>query len=134
MADKHSQPLSLPALSGTPANADSGYMKIYAKSDGKLYGLDSAGVEYNLTVGYVSVTKTLTTGAWTLVSGLYEQSLSDSAITAASVVDVIPDNANAAIVKTAEFMARTDSSAGSVKVYCTNLPSANIGVTLNIFK
>lgn len=134
MADTFSNPLNLVEFSSSPATPSSGFGRVYSKTDGKLYYKNSAGTEVNLTFGYVTVTKTLTTGAWTLVSGLYEQDVSDASITAASVVDVIPDNANAAIVKAAEFMARTDSSAGSVKVYCTNLPSGNIGVTLNIFK
>lgn len=134
MADKSNTPIDLPELSSAPASPGSGYHRFYAKTDGKPYSKNSAGVEVALSFGVTQVTGTLTTGGWTLVSGLYEQSLSDAAITAASVVDVIPDNANAAIVKAAEFMARTDSSSGSVKVYCTNLPSGNIGVTLNIFK
>jgi len=75
---------------------------------------------------------TLTTGAWTLASGLYEQSISDANITTSSIVDVIPNNADFAVVAAASFLPRTDSASGSVKVYCNNLPSGNIGVTINI--
>lgn len=86
------------------------------------------------SLSVTQVTKTLTTGAWTLVTGLYEQDVSDVAITASSVVDVIPDNVDIATVKTAEILPRTESGSGTVKVFSTNLPGADIGVTLNIFK
>ena len=75
---------------------------------------------------------TLTTAGWSLVSGLYEQDLANANITAASIVDVIPDNAAIATVIAAGILPRTDSAAGSVKVYSQNLPTANIGVTINI--
>jgi hypothetical protein len=77
--------------------------------------------------------KTVTTGAWSLVSGVYEASISDSAILSTSIVDVIPDNGSASTVRTAQVLPRTDSSTGSVKIYSTNLPAATITVTLNIF-
>lgn len=77
--------------------------------------------------------KTVATGAWSLVSGFYEASISDSAILSTSIVDVIPDNGSAATVSTAEVLPRTDSSTGSVKIYANNAPAATITVTLNIF-
>jgi hypothetical protein len=58
--------------------------------------------------------------------------LANANITAASIVDVIPDNADIATVIAASILPRTDSAAGSVKVYAQNLPAANIGVTINI--
>jgi hypothetical protein len=81
----------------------------------------------------VVATATLTTAGWSLVSGVYEQSISDANITTSSVVDIIPDNSAAATVSAAQVLPRTDSSSGAVKVYATNLPTANIGVTLNIW-
>lgn len=75
---------------------------------------------------------TLTTAGWSLVGGLYEQDLAEANITATSIVDVIPDNADIATVIAASILPRTDSAAGSVKVYAQNLPTANIGVTINI--
>jgi len=81
----------------------------------------------------VVATATLSTGSWSLVGGLQEQSISDANITASSVVDIIPDNAAASVVSAAQVLPRTDSSSGAVKVYATNLPIANIGVTLNIW-
>lgn len=75
---------------------------------------------------------TLTTAGWSLVSGLYEQDLAEANITATSIVNVIPDNADIATVIAAGILPRTDSAAGSVKVYSQNLPAANIGVTINI--
>ena len=82
---------------------------------------------------FITATATLTTGSWSLVSGLYEQSVSNVNITATSIVDVIPDNAAFATVTAAQILPRTDSASGSVKVYSNNLPSANIGITLNIW-
>lgn len=49
MADKSTTPISIPELSVAPDNPSSGYQKIYAKSDGKLYVRTSAGVETELT-------------------------------------------------------------------------------------
>jgi hypothetical protein len=77
--------------------------------------------------------KTVATGAWSLVSGVYEASISDSNILSTSIVYVIPDNASASTIRTAQMLPRTDSSTGSVKIYSTNLPAATITVTLNIF-
>jgi hypothetical protein len=81
----------------------------------------------------VVATATLSTGSWSLVGGLQEQSISNVNITASSIVDIIPDNAAASVVSAAQILPRTDSSSGAVKVYATNLPTANIGVTLNIW-
>lgn len=75
----------------------------------------------------------VSTAGWTLVSGFYEKSISDSNITASSIVDVIPDNASVSIVQAAEFTSLTTSAAGSVKVYAKNVPTAAITVTLNIW-
>jgi hypothetical protein len=82
----------------------------------------------------VVATATLSTGSWSLVGGFQEQSISNVDITSNSVVDIIPDNAAASVVSAAQVLPRTDSSSGAVKVYATNLPTANIGVTLNIWK
>lgn len=49
MADKLTTPLSIPELAASPSNPSSGYQKIYAKSDGKLYVRTSAGTETELT-------------------------------------------------------------------------------------
>lgn len=76
---------------------------------------------------------TLTVAGWDLVSGLYEYTYSNANILATSIVDVIPDNSTIAIVKAADIMPTTLSSAGNVKFYSTNLPTSNIIVTVNIF-
>lgn len=75
---------------------------------------------------------TLTSGSWTLVSGFYEYDLANVNITATAAVDVIPARADIAIVKAADIMPETLSSAGSVKLYATNAPTGNIGVTIII--
>jgi hypothetical protein len=82
-----------------------------------------------ISVSSVSVV----TGAWSLVSGVYEASISNANISASSIVDVIPNNADATTVRTAGLLPRTDSSAGAVKIYSTSVPGSTIIVTLNIF-
>jgi len=77
--------------------------------------------------------KTVTTGSWSLVSGFYRATISDAAISSTSIVDVIPDNADAATAATAGMLPRTDSNSGSVYIYATTIPAASITVTLNIF-
>jgi len=77
--------------------------------------------------------KTVTTGSWSLVSGFYRATISDAAISSTSIVDVIPDNADAATAATAGVLPRTDSNSGSVYIYATTTPAASITVTLNIF-
>jgi hypothetical protein len=76
---------------------------------------------------------TLTAASWSLVSGLYEYNYSNVNILSTSIVDVIPANSTIAIVQAAQVLPATLSSAGSVKLYSTNLPSADITVTFNIF-
>jgi len=77
---------------------------------------------------------TLLSASWTLVGSLYEYDLANANITANHVVDVIPENADIAIVKAAEILPKTVSSAGSVKLYATNSPTGNIGVTVILTK
>jgi hypothetical protein len=76
---------------------------------------------------------TLTTGGWTLVSGLYEYSYSNANILSTSIVDIIPANASISIVKAAEILPATQSFAGSVKIFATNAPTGDIIVTVNIY-
>lgn len=88
----------------------------------------------NGLVDVVQVTPiTLTSGSWSLVSGLYEYSYSNANILDTSIVDVIPQNASISIVKTAEILPATESFFGSVKIYATNAPTGNIIVTFNIY-
>lgn len=75
---------------------------------------------------------TLLSTGWTLVAGLYKYDLANANITANSIVEVIPDNSSISIVKAAEILPETDSSAGSVKLYATNAPTGGISVTINI--
>ena len=74
----------------------------------------------------------LLSASWSLVSGLYEYNLSNANIKATSIVDVIPDNADIATVKAAQILPKTVSSSGMVKLYATNAPASNIGITINI--
>ena len=90
-------------------------------------------IESHGVIEQISNLTLLSTG-WTLVSGLYEYDLANSNITADSSVDIIPDNADHTTVVNADILPRTDSSAGSVKIYATYQPTADIGVTINIQK
>ena len=103
-------------------------------TSGQVFSTNGSGTTSWVTKKVTQVTgKTVATGAWTLVSGVYEASISDSAILSTSIVDVVPDNASASTIRTAQMLPRTDSSTGSVKIYSTNAPTASITVTLNIF-
>ena len=89
---------------------------------------------FNTKLSVLQVTPiTLTTGGWSLVSGLYEYTYSNANILSTSIVDVIPASSTIAIVKAADIMPATSSAAGSVKIYATNLPTASIIVTFNIY-
>lgn len=95
------------------------------------FGVSGEAVEIDIPSLPLEITGiTLLSASWTLVSGLYEYDLANANITASHVVDVIPENADIAIVKAAEILPKTVSSAGSVKLYATNAPTANIGVTI----
>jgi hypothetical protein len=87
--------------------------------------------------GIVDVTQvtpvTLTVAGWSLVGGLYTYTYSNALITASSIVDVIPANASVSVVKAADIMPSTLSASGTVTIYATNVPTADITVTINIF-
>jgi hypothetical protein len=103
-------------------------------TSGQLLSTNGSGVLTWNTKKLTQITgKTVATGAWSLVSGFYEASISDAAILSTSIVNIIPDNGSAATIRTAQMLPRTDSSTGAVKIYSTNLPGASITVTLNIF-
>jgi len=76
---------------------------------------------------------TLASAGWTLVSGYYTYVYSNAAITSSSIVDVIPANASVPTVKTADVLPSTLSATGTVALYATNAPAANIIVTINIY-
>ena len=103
--------------------------------NGTSYDL-SADRSWTITAG-LTVTQvtpvTLTAASWSLVSGLYEYTYSNAAILSTSIVDVIPANSTIAIVQAAQVLPATSSSTGSVKLFATNLPTADIIVSINIF-
>jgi hypothetical protein len=102
-------------------------------TSGQVLKTDGSGNLSYITKKHTQVTgKTVATGAWSLVSGFYEASISDAAILSTSIVDVIPDNASASVAATAGVLPRTDSSAGAVKIYATATPASTLTVTLNI--
>ena len=98
--------------------------------------LTSDGTDWTSAAGVGAPTQvtgiTLSSGSWTLVAGLYEYDYANANITVNSIVDVIPANADISIVKAAEVLPLTESSAGSVKIYATNAPTGDIGVIINI--
>lgn len=103
-------------------------------TSGQVLSTNGSGTLSFVTRKATQVTgKTVATTAWSLVSGFYEASISESAISATSIVDVIPDNGSAATAATAGVLPRTDSSSGAVKIYATATPAATLTVTLNIF-
>jgi hypothetical protein len=102
-------------------------------TSGQVLKTDGSGNLSYVNKKHTQVTgKTVATGAWSLVSGFYEASISDAAILSTSIVDVIPDNSSASVAATAGVLPRTDSSSGSVKIYATVTPASTLTVTLNI--
>lgn len=80
--------------------------------------------------------KTLVSGVsliaanFTLVSGYYEYDYSNVLITTQSLITVVPLNSTISIVSAAVFLPNITTSAGSAKLYCTNLPSGNMDVDI----
>ena len=97
--------------------------------------VDAVNVGLATKVGLLQVTgQTLTVASWTLVGSFYESNLSNATITALSIVNAIPNNASANVVRVAELLPSTLSSAGTVKFYSRRIPTANITITINIIK
>jgi len=121
-------PTGIPAANigaGTVDNTEFGYL------DGVT---SSVQTQLNSKTTVLQVTPvTLTSGGWSLVSGLYEYTYSNVNITSTSIVDVIPANSTIAIVQAAQVLPATSSASGSVKLYATNLPTSDIIVSINIF-
>jgi hypothetical protein len=103
-----------------------------ASVDGYLSSSD--WTTFNSKLGLLQVTSvTFSVAGWTFSGGLYQYSYSNANILSTSIVDVIPANASISIVKAAEILPSTSSSSGSVTLYSTNLPTGNIGATINIY-
>jgi len=83
--------------------------------------------------GRVDVDRVLTVGGWTLVNGIYQQTLFNARITEDSYVAVVPFNEDSAVVSAAGILPQNDSINGGVIIYSSNIPSTDINVTLNIF-
>jgi hypothetical protein len=75
---------------------------------------------------------TLTQSSWTSGSTFYEYELTNANITADSIVEVIPANADYAVVQAAQILPSVVSASGKITIYAVNQPTANIGVTINI--
>ena len=76
---------------------------------------------------------TFSVAGWTFSAGFYQYTYSNANILSTSIVDVIPANSTISIVKTADIMPSTLSASGNVTIYATNLPTGNIGATINIY-
>ncbi len=49
MADKSVRPIDIVSLSGAPSAPGSGFVRIYGKTDGKIYGKNDSNTEFDLT-------------------------------------------------------------------------------------
>lgn len=110
-------------IDGTNTNVVSTYDSLNNKVDVRV---NAKGITQVTSV-------TLATASWSLVSGLWQYVYSNAAITATSIVDVIPANASIAIVKAADVLPATSSASGTVTLFATNAPSSTISVTVNIY-
>lgn len=75
---------------------------------------------------------TIPAASFSLVSGLYEAEYSNVNILTTSVVSITPKNTTVSIVTAAVFLPEITVSLGSIKMYCTNLPSADFDVNILI--
>lgn len=95
-------------------------------------GMTGATGSSSITAQVTGVTL-LSTG-WSLISGLYQYTYSNVNITSLSIIDIIPDNETIDIVIEAKILPKTVSATGYVVCYAVNLPTGDIGVTINIIK
>ena len=92
------------------------------------------GIQGETGVAAIQVTGlTLLSTGWTLDGALYKYSLANVNIVAGSIVDVIPDNDDVALVIAASIYPQTNSINGFVEIWAKRIPTADIGVTINIF-
>ncbi|MFZ1704455.1 MAG: hypothetical protein WAT79_08905 [Saprospiraceae bacterium] len=75
---------------------------------------------------------TIPAASFSLVSGLYEATYSNVAILSTSYVSITPKNSTISIVTAAAFLPEITVSLGSVKMFCTNLPSADFDINILI--
>ena len=67
---------------------------------------------------------------WTLVSGYYQYTYSNTGITSLTMVDVIPENVSVPIINAAQILPKTLSSSGAVILYSINAPIDDIIVSM----
>jgi len=75
---------------------------------------------------------TVAASGWTTDGSLKKYQISDSNITANSVVEVIPDNSTIDYVTAAQVLPATSSEAGKVNIWAKTTPTGDFGVTINI--
>lgn len=95
---------------------------------------DYAGTGLFQPLKIIETNVSLLDHVWSLVGGVYEIDHANVNITENSIVNITPDVASMAAVLTAVIYPKTTCSAGSVKLYAKNAPTADITVTVEIFK
>ena len=75
---------------------------------------------------------TLLATNWNLVGGYWEYDYANALITATSIVDIVPYKETIDYVKFADIMPMAISGVGTVKIYATNQPIADINVLIKI--
>jgi len=102
-------------------------------SDGDSLVTNGSGSVSFVNTSTIQVTGiTIPSASWQLSGGLYSVSIADANIDATSIVDVIPNNSDYAVVNAAQILPETISGASTVKLSAVNQPTGPIGVTLNI--
>lgn len=85
--------------------------------------------------GTIQVTSlTMSQASWTYSAPFWNYTITNASILSDTYVQVIPNNANYAIVFAAFLLPANLSSVGQVIVYALNQPTGDIGVTINIIK
>ena len=69
MADTLNGSLQFAQLSSSPSNADSGYLKVFAKSDGLFYAIDASGNEFLLSTAVFTIPYLIDGGGSVITTG-----------------------------------------------------------------
>lgn len=121
-------PTEVPGGTLTKATASD----INTGTDDAKYVTPKAVADSNVGKVLQIASQTLAAANWTSGTTYKEYALSNANITVNSIVEIIPDNEDLEVVKVAEILPVVVSSAGAVTIYAINIPTTDIGVTLNI--
>jgi hypothetical protein len=122
MADKSLKPIDLVSLSNAPSTPGSGFVRVYGKTDGKVYAKNDSGTEFDLTESTAFTINAQTGTSYTLV--LADAGKMVRCSNAAAITLTVPTNASVAF-PIGTYLLIEQQGAGTVTV----TPAG--GVTIN---